>query len=707
MATGGRGGSTAVVRLRAWLSDMSATLRASTAQNGGWSVNQRLTVLTLGALLPTLLFSAYLLTRFAALDHEQYEQRLRQTVTDLAEDIQRELQGMVTILRSLSTSRSLHQQDFEAFHAEASEALRESRFNVAVLSATLQPLVNTAAPFSTPLPPPAELETPMRARDTKQPAISNLFIDALTQRPVLDVCVPIVQNGEVRLILLMPFSPDRILEIMRTRKLTPGWVTGLTDRNGVVIARSERHDLFVGTSLPPDLLMRSRAATDVFEVKNLEGVPVMRAVARVKDAGWMVASTVPLSVVQESARRSWRQLGLVAMLLLAASGLLAFINARALARAVTQTTSAARALGRGEEVPLSPTSVREVTEAAAEISAASRRRRAAENALRAQESRLRLALRAGGLGAWRWATSADVIECDDTFRALLGLPPEPAPVTGRDVRALVHPEDRARVAAARRRLLAGEVSAWNVEVRLLRANDREVRWIAWFGEGEPVTHGRVNSAFGVVQDITERRALEERQALLMREVQHRTKNILAVVQSIVGQTLAPGRSADEAKPVLLGRLRALANATDLAGTGTAATLADVVGRETAAFSGRIDAKGPPVELSSRAAQTFALLIHELVTNASKHGALSTADGRVAVDWSLSGEGDEQRLSIGWRERNGPPVSEPERRGFGYTIIEDVAAQEFGVSPLIEYAPDGFRYRIEAPMSAVNLVTPED
>jgi two-component sensor histidine kinase len=671
---------------------------------GGWSVKQRLALLVLAALLPPLLFSAYLLSRFATIDRIQYDQRLKQTVADLADDIHRDLQGMVIILRSLATARSLRQGDFAEFHRQALEVLGDD-LRIIVLDPTLQQLVNTNVPYGTPLPKTGDPETARRALQTKAPAISNLFTGAVTHRHSLNVDVPVIERGQPRFILVMSFSPDRILGIMRARNLPAGWVTGLTDRNGIVIARSERHEHYVGTALPSELLARSRVAQDVFESKNLDGIPVARAIGQVKDADWLVAATVPLTVVMSSAHKSWWELGYVAILVLAASGTLAFLHARTLARAVTSTRSAARALGRGEEVLPFATRVWEVSEVAAELSSASRQRRAAEEALRTQEKRLRLTLGAGRLGAWRWIPAEDRIEVDDTFRQLLALPATLEALTGRSVQELVHADDRAKAEALRNRLLAGETRSWQEELRFVRS-DGQVRWLAWFGEIEHGADGRIESAFGVVQDITERRALEERQALLMRELQHRTKNILAVVQSIASQTLSQGRSADEAKPSLLGRLQALANASDLASSEqSAAMLADVVRKETAAFSGRVQAAGPPVKLGARAAQTFALLIHELATNASKHGALSTAEGGVSVDWSINGNGDAQRLALRWQERQGPPVVEPARRGFGHTIIEEVAAQEFGVPPVLDYARDGFVYRIDVPMEALRAGDP--
>ena len=104
-------------------------------------------------------------------------------------------------------------------------------------------------------------------------------------------------------------------------------------------------------------------------------------------------------------------------------------------------------------------------------------------------------------------------------------------------------------------------------------------------------------------------------------------------------------------------------------------------------------------LNPKVAQTFALVVHELATNATKYGALSLPNGHVAIHWSVEGTGAEARFKFQWQERNGPPVVSPTRRGFGHVVIEKAAAQDFGL-PKIRFAPEGLDYEIDAPLSAV-------
>ena len=170
-------------------------------------------------------------------------------------------------------------------------------------------------------------------------------------------------------------------------------------------------------------------------------------------------------------------------------------------------------------------------------------------------------------------------------------------------------------------------------------------------------------------DISERKEAEVRQELLTRELQHRTKNQLAVIHSIAQQTLSHNRSIEEAREVFSSRLRALANATTLLTKSSwdGASLKELL-NELSIFSERLVIEGPYVALSPSAAQSFALIVHELCTNASKHGAFSTPAGQVAIKWLVSDDANEPRFAFRWQERGGPAVEPPPSVGFGTTLL---------------------------------------
>lgn len=207
---------------------------------------------------------------------------------------------------------------------------------------------------------------------------------------------------------------------------------------------------------------------------------------------------------------------------------------------------------------------------------------------------------------------------------------------------------------------------------------------------------------GFLRDITERKAAEQRQQFLGDELAHRCKNMLAVIQSIVVTTLPKTELFEETREVLLRRIGALAKSqTALAARGPqGAPLAEIIRLEFEAFSDRVKASGPELLLTPKAAQTFALLVHELATNAVKHGALSAPAGCVLIGWRTISDGQQARFEFRWEEQNGPSVAAPTRKGFGRTLLEDAVAQDFGQAPTITFAADGLIYEIECALDVV-------
>ena len=211
--------------------------------------------------------------------------------------------------------------------------------------------------------------------------------------------------------------------------------------------------------------------------------------------------------------------------------------------------------------------------------------------------------------------------------------------------------------------------------------------------------------YGVVcyfVDTSERQLAEERQLLLTRELQHRTNNLMAVIMSIANRTLSGDVSIDKARDVFNGRLKALANAQShlMMDVTYGASLEDIIRSELLSFSDQVKVEGPPIILTPSATQGFALIIHELATNASKHGALANGDGRISISWSHSNiAGDQTLLTFRWQERGGPPVSPPTSKGFGSSLLE--RAISTATSPAeFDYAPEGLTYNLDVPLGSV-------
>jgi PAS domain S-box-containing protein len=200
----------------------------------------------------------------------------------------------------------------------------------------------------------------------------------------------------------------------------------------------------------------------------------------------------------------------------------------------------------------------------------------------------------------------------------------------------------------------------------------------------------------VAQDVTERKAHEEQVHLLMREVNHRAKNMLSLVQAVARQTAA--REPQDFIGRFTERIQALAANQDLLvrNEWDGVDVEDLVRAQLAHFAdlvgSRIAVHGPKLRLNAAAAQAIGLALHELATNGGKYGALSVAAGRVDVLWGLDGD----IFAMSWTECNGPPVLQPERRGFGSTVVDTMAKRTVDGDVKLDYAPSGLVWRLTCP-----------
>jgi PAS domain S-box-containing protein len=205
-----------------------------------------------------------------------------------------------------------------------------------------------------------------------------------------------------------------------------------------------------------------------------------------------------------------------------------------------------------------------------------------------------------------------------------------------------------------------------------------------------------------VLDVSERKKAAEQQQLLIRELNHRIQNVFAVFQSIIHRSL-PNNSAS--RNDLLNRLQALSRAHSMLGNSAweGANLDELVRSELDGFTNRrAVVTGCDLVLAPASAQSFALIVHELATNAAKHGALSVATGKITLTGSIDGENGHQMFTFRWIERNGPEVKVPTRRGFGSTVLID-AAKAFGARPRIEYLPEGLEYELVVRLTAIQAI----
>ncbi len=316
------------------------------------------------------------------------------------------------------------------------------------------------------------------------------------------------------------------------------------------------------------------------------------------------------------------------------------------------------------------------------------------------EQKLEFALRAGRLGSWEFDIARQRFTSSAHSRVIFGLGPDDPFDTLEDVIALVHPDDRERRRLAILRAIdTGE--ELEVEYRITK-KDGSIGWILARGLAT-YENGQAVRLTGISLDITERKAAEAHQKLLLDELNHRVKNTLAIVQSIALQTARHSAGPEDFNRALIARIDALASAHDLLTEASwqSASLGEVIRRTlapraTGSGAGWAVREGPALRLAPNAAVTLNLVFHELASNSVRYGALSSPDGRVEVVWAVEAPGV---VVIDWRETGGPPVLVPTRRGFGSRLIEEGLPREMGGEATLTFAPSGLTCQIRTPLSA--------
>ena len=312
---------------------------------------------------------------------------------------------------------------------------------------------------------------------------------------------------------------------------------------------------------------------------------------------------------------------------------------------------------------------------------------------RLDHQRVELALDAAGLGEFEWDMGEDTIFVSDRMKALTGLDWSSAPAEGGEVSyRFVHPDDVDALRTAIDSSLRTK-GRYGVRYRMIRPDNGHQRWMRGAGVLASNEGGPPLRLIGVVQDITESKDEEEHREVLLAELDHRVKNVLAAVQSLAAQSARKTTSTEGFLGAFAGRLKAMASAHELltATRWRGASLAHIAAAELGGLApGQARWEGPEITLKPRAANAASLALHELATNAVKYGALSTESGRIEVQWSRAADGG---FVIEWSETGGPRVAPPDRRGFGSTLLEQVTGRELGGAVEIDYRTGGLHARI--------------
>ena len=321
-------------------------------------------------------------------------------------------------------------------------------------------------------------------------------------------------------------------------------------------------------------------------------------------------------------------------------------------------------------------------------------RKTAEQMLAQSEARYRTLVENASDIVAMLALDGRILSVNPAIHRILGYTPEE--VIGRTLAEFVPADQMPMQYVMLDRKLKGEPSTrYDLEVitkggqrRVLEVSSR----LVFDDAGLPA------AVHSVARDISERKEAEARQRLLVGELQHRTRNLLAVIQAIATGTLGDHPDYE----TFVGRLHALAHAQEFVAAGPqgGVPLRGLVDAELAPFGTRVAVSGEDIVVGGSFAQAFALVVHELATNALKHGAFSVPDGHVRIEWRVAAGGGEPQLEIAWIERGGPPVRAPATAGFGSRLMAALG------EPRLDFAADGFEYRLSVPLAEATRVAQE-
>ena len=674
-------------------------------------------VLIVGALAVPLIVIPNVALRSVS-DANQAVQRnaLLYTARTVAAGVDAEADTSIALAHALAISPAILSEDIAVFDADARRVAAQFP-DAWVLVSDLdgQQIVNTSVPSGQPLPrrSAAGLAVQARAVASGRPEVSDVIFGPARGVWSATVDLAVIKNGAPYRVLSIVTSLDGFAALLNRQSIPQGWLTAIIDRDGNFVARAPRALDMVGK--PASAGFRAtRGQEGVSEYTSLEGDIIVSANGVSQKSGWTVAVAMPKA---ELAAGSWRTMlwaGSLAAALAAVSLMVAALLARRIVNTIAEFRARAQDLIEGRRSEFHST-VPDIAETWNVLAAAVQARhdaegvgrRAAEDrdiahaALGATEGRLQLALDAAELGSWQYDPRDGTESWDARFKAMFDVGEVEAHLDVIIQRLL--PDDIPLVQAALAASIAPRDPVPYFAQYRIRRSDGDIRWIEAHGttafEGTGADRHAVR-VVGTVADITESKRQEEHARFLMREVAHRSKNILSLVQAVARLT-AKSSHADFATR-FTERIQSLAASQDVivSGNWKNVNVADLVRSQIAHFQDQVGSRilleGEPVLISPAAAQTIGMALHELATNASKYGALSDAHGRVTIAWTVRSSADGARFEMSWTERGGPAVVPPTRRGFGSTVIETMTTSGLSATIRLEYAPTGLEWHLSCP-----------
>lgn len=613
--------------------------------------------LCLGILLPSLSFAAYLLTQIHARELSILHQSAQSRALLAASYFDERMSSLVSNLKELAGPPA---EASENVYNHVRSELTENGILVFNRAANLDLLSPTSGADAA----VAALDAPARsaaaaALATLAPQITPYGVAA---KGGVNIWIA-SNNSSAPPVLLQARIPSAYLAATLKNFVSDGpWAISLVGDDGQVYAEANGKLLKASYSEAAD----NRA--------------LVEGLANTSQFGWKISAGVPSRSLELHTRRNWMTFVAISSLLAIAS----FTGATLLTRSIIEESNSNLA-----QAPRMPSS----------IDRSSRTKQALAPSA-SDDDRMRTALKAGNIGVWEWNLESGTIHWDAEIAQIFGHAVNGDQLAYRLLR-IVEPSDRRRLLSAVSAALA-KIAPLAVEIRVRRP-DGEGRWISVRGAATEMVRGKTSGLSGVAYDITDQKVSLTRTDALLREVSHRSKNLLALILAMARLT---ARDAVDVKSHLKDftlRVAGLSASQDLIVASDwqyvdLATLASAeIGAVARTDADRVIVSGPRVALTPEAAQSFGMVVTELALNAVEHGALSSAKGEVRLSWAFP---DAETIQITWEETGGPPFLIDGPRGYGRSVVERFSTQGLKLKVHAVAGVDGLKWTLTGPLANI-------
>ncbi len=664
------------------------------------SLSWRLGVSMLVIVLPLVLFALIMVGWIA---HDEREQERNELIGDayaFADTVGREINTYFLLSAALSHSKLLQNGDLTGFAEQARDTLAEAPgVKLIVSSPDGDPLLSI---------PPGPSNSALlhnrkalvrRAIESGSPFLSEVNADPALPEANASIETPVFLDGKPIYEIAMLLSMKRFHDLIQRQNFPQNWLSGIVDRKGAFVARIPSKSAPPGTLASAEFRDAARGLSASTATHNsIDGKKIVSAYAPV-EGGWTVgvaADARGLGI----APNAFAITSLLAALAMGGSLLLSYLNGRTLTRRVRDLESQTKDVLTGARASAAPsTGVREfdslsdaLTRTSELLALRTEQHHHTEQELRNREEHFRLL--ADSLPQLVWTAGPDGrIEYTNARRERY------AAIGQTDWEGIIHPDDRRATAEAWLRAREAAVP-YEMEHRLF-AIGKGYTW--HLSRASPLldAQGAVVRWYGTTTDIDDQKHREANIRDLMKEVNHRSRNLLAVAQAIARSGVANAKTVREFQERYSERLLELAASQDLLTDRNwrGVPLELLVQAQTSRCrEQRLVSGGPQVLLNSNATQTLGLALRELCDNALKHGAFSKAEGEVSIIWRIVS--DAETLEMIWQESGGPPVDPRVTVGFGKVVIERLTAAGLNASSILSFDPEGVKWNLIAPLKDI-------